>query len=200
MRLLLATHNKAKIKYYSKFLNEFYPELEIFTLDDVSIFEDVDETGSTFEENALLKAQYYADKTKMLSLADDGGICIDALGGKPGLYSKRWAGKNASDKDIIDFTLDALKDVDNERRTAYFIAIIAIYNPHNSQVQYFTTKLSGKIAQKPAEKLEPGFPYRSLFLTEKSHYLVNLSEKELEEIDHRRKACKDIAEYLKNMQ
>ncbi len=94
MRLLIATHNRGKLIEYQEMLDDHF---ELVTLDDVGIRDDVEETGATLAENARLKALAYARPSGLLTLADDSGLEVDALGGEPGVYSKRYAGENKSD-------------------------------------------------------------------------------------------------------
>ena len=127
-RLLLATKNTAKVREYSRLL-EGIP-YEIVTLADQGIYRVVDETGKTLEENARLKAKSYARQSNLLTLADDSGLEVDALGGEPGALSARFAGEGASDKDRIDYLLSKLTGIPWEERTARFRCLIAIASPH----------------------------------------------------------------------
>ena len=126
MRLLIATHNRGKLIEYQEMLDDHF---ELVTLDDVGIRDDVDETGVTLAENARLKAIAYARPSGLLTLADDSGLEVDALGGEPGVYSKRYAGENKSDAERNVFLLNKLRDVPRGKRSARFRCAIAIATP-----------------------------------------------------------------------
>ncbi|HEX7589304.1 MAG TPA: non-canonical purine NTP pyrophosphatase, partial [Anaerolineae bacterium] len=99
MRLLIATHNRGKLVEFQELLEDL--PLKLVTLDDMGIQDDVEETGETFSENARAKALEYARRSGLLTLADDSGLQVDALGGEPGVRSKRYAGENKSDPERV---------------------------------------------------------------------------------------------------
>ena len=115
-KLLLATTNKGKLREYQDLLAGL--PLEIVTLEEAGITVVVEETGATYEENAVAKASGYAKVTGMLTIADDSGLEVDALGGEPGVRSARYAGDEASDEDRIQLLLSNLDDVPDDRRQA----------------------------------------------------------------------------------
>src|SRR5512142_1195861 len=127
MRLLIATHNRGKLIEFQELLAGL--PLALATLDDVGIREDVEETGTTFAGNARLKALAYARESDLLTLADDSGLEVDALGGEPGIYSKRYAGEDATDANRINFLLHRMKGVPVEARVARFRCAIALARP-----------------------------------------------------------------------
>ncbi|MEM6284661.1 MAG: non-canonical purine NTP pyrophosphatase, partial [Chloroflexota bacterium] len=145
MDLLIATQNKGKLREYRAIVAGL--NINVLSLDDVGLGKlDVEETGDTFKANAELKAAAYAQASGKLSLADDSGLCVDALDGAPGVYSARYAGEGASDADRRAKLLAALKDTPDEQRTAYFICAIAVFNPQK-QIPYVSLgKFNGKIA------------------------------------------------------
>ena len=116
-KLLLATRNQGKIVEFRRILDAIAPgEIELVGLDQFPELHGVVETGSTFEENALLKAREMSEATGLPAIADDSGLCIDALNGDPGIFSARWAGGHGDDAANIAKVLDQLKDVEDERR------------------------------------------------------------------------------------
>ncbi len=157
-RLLLATGNRAKL-YELKSLFQDLP-YELVAPSEVGISTELEETGSSLEENARLKASLYAARSGLIALADDSGLEVDALGGKPGVLSARYAGKNASDADRINYLLFQLKEVPWEKRQARFRCLIAIAIP-DSQVELFSGECQGIITFKP--KGEGGFGYDPIF-------------------------------------
>ena len=123
MRLVLASSNAGKLVELRDLLSD--TGIELVAQSDLGV-EDAEETGSTFVENALLKARHASAVTGLPALADDSGICVDALGGAPGLYSARYAGRHGDAQANIDKLLAALKDVPDEQRTAHFYAVIVL--------------------------------------------------------------------------
>src|SRR4030042_3172034 len=126
-KLLLATTNRGKVREYRHLLSGL--PFELVTPDDVGIDIAVDENHPSYEENARLKATAYARASHLITLADDSGVEVDALGGEPGIRSARAAGENASDKDRVAHLLARLKDVPWGKRTARFKCVIAIATP-----------------------------------------------------------------------
>ncbi|HTY81463.1 MAG TPA: non-canonical purine NTP pyrophosphatase, partial [Dehalococcoidales bacterium] len=118
-KLLLATTNKGKAREYAELLKGI--PFKLVTLSDENITIDVEENGSTYEENARLKALTYARESGLLTLADDSGLEVDALGGEPGLRSARYAGKGVSDADRNAFLLSKIKNVPEKQRGARFL-------------------------------------------------------------------------------
>ena len=108
-KLLIATSNPGKKIEILKALEIIIKEFELLTLDNFPNITEPEETGKTFEENALIKAKYYALATNLPTIADDGGIMIDALNGEPGVRSRRWPGYTATDEELIQMTLEKMK-------------------------------------------------------------------------------------------
>jgi XTP/dITP diphosphohydrolase len=126
-KLLVATHNPGKVREYAELLTGL--PLEITYLDREGIDFDVEETGSSFAENALLKARAYAQASGLLTLADDSGLEVDALDGEPGVYSSRYAGPGAGDADRYRLLLHKLRDVPWAERTARFRCVAVVARP-----------------------------------------------------------------------
>ena len=127
VQLLLASRNKGKIQEFRQLLVGV--PLEMTTLKAQGVLEDVEETGATFQENACIKAEAYARLTGLLTLADDSGLEVDALGGAPGVYSARYGGLGLSDEDRVDLLLHNLRSVPWNLRGARFRCVIAIVVP-----------------------------------------------------------------------
>ena len=157
-RLLLATGNRAKLYELKSLLQDL--SYELVTPSEVGISIEVEETGSSLEENARLKASLSAARSGLMALADDSGLEVDALGGKPGVLSARYAGKNASDAERINYLLSQLKGVPWEERQACFRCVIAIAMP-DDQVELFSGECQGIITLEP--KGEGGFGYDPIF-------------------------------------
>ena len=180
-KLLLATKNAAKAREYSLLLGGM--PFEIVTLDEQGIGNEVGETGETLEQNAALKAVAYASRRNLLTLADDSGLEVDALGGEPGVLSARYAGPGASDDERIERLLQRLGGIPWERRTARFRCVIAIASP-GGRVELCHGECQGIIALSP--KGENGFGYDPiLYLPEQGKTMAELSMEEKNEISHR---------------
>jgi len=130
MKLVLATNNKDKIREIKNLFDSL--GIEILTKDDFENFPDIEETGTTLEENAKLKSEGIFKFTGLPSMADDTGLEVDALGGQPGVYSSRFAGENATYDDNCNKLIDLMKSIPDERRTARFRTVIAITWDENS--------------------------------------------------------------------
>lgn len=195
-KLLIATHNTAKFHDISRFLQDI--PYELVSLNDVGIADEVEEDQPTFEENAIKKAEYFAKKSGLLTLGDDSGMEIDALGGKPGVHSKRWAPEE-TDAIIIGHTLHKLQGVPIEKRGAQFRVIIALATPEKV-VATAEGVTRGIIAQKPYPgPITKHFPYNQiLYLPELKKYYHDdeLSPEELLRYNHRRQALEKLKPYL----
>ncbi len=156
-----------------------------------------EETGKTFKENALLKAKFYAEKTGLPIIADDGGIEIDFLNGEPGVLSRRWPGHEATDEELIRYTLTKLDKVPVQKRGAQLSACLCFLNPQTKKTKFVQESVRGIIASKPSEERIEGFPYRALFVVDAyKKYYDELTPQEHNEINHRLKAVKRISDVI----
>ena len=130
-KLLIATRNAGKIREFSRMLSQLSADIvfEVVGLDDLGIDIEVEETGSTFEENAVLKARQYADASGEVTLADDSGLVVDALSGAPGVLSARYGGDGLDDEGRVNLLLENMIDVPGWQRSARFVAVIALAGP-----------------------------------------------------------------------
>lgn len=199
--LLIATSNMGKAKEISEALKDF--DFEIKTLKDFPNITPPQETGNTFFENAYLKAKYYAEKTGLLSLADDSGLEVDILNGAPGIYSSRFAGENASDEENNKKLLELLKNVPLEKRKARFVCVIVVYHPSGKYIKSEGI-WEGLIGFEPRGSY--GFGYDPIFLVPEYNYKKTAAELPIEEknkLSHRGKVLaklKDIlTEFLKSI-
>lgn len=192
MRLLIATHNRGKLIEYQGLLAGL--PLELVTLDSVGLRDDVEEHGATFAENARLKAVTYARKSNLLTLADDSGLEVDALGGEPGVRSKRYAGENKSDAERIAFLLSKLRAVPREKRSARFRCAIAIASPEG-RVWESQGTCEGEILFAP--RGTHGFGYDPVFyFPDLGVTMAELSTAEKNKISHRARAAQGAREIL----
>ncbi len=189
-KLLIATTNPGKLAEIKRFLSDL--PLELVGLTDVGITDTVEETGTTFEENAILKAKFYAKLSGLPTLADDGGFEIDALAGQPGVKSHRWihGDRDDSDEELIQYALDRLKDTPEDKRGAQLRLVLALVLP-TGEVFTAEEKVRGTIPAKASETRHAGFPYRSLlFLPDigKFYNQDELTPGETDTYNHRKKA------------
>lgn len=188
MKLLIATQNKHKKAEIEAILN---PSFEVVSLSDLNDFDEVEETGNSFFENALLKASYYAKKHNILTLADDSGLCIDALNGEPGIYSARYSG--GTDYENIQLVLNKLNN--NSDRGAHFTCVIVLYDPVTNAHQTFQGHLYGLIELNP--KGANGFGYDPIFyVPEYKKTLAEMDSKHKNQISHRALALASLKEAL----
>lgn len=191
MKIFIATKNAKKLVELSRILLPMGFEV-VCEKDLASPLEDIEETGTTFEENAILKAKAGLEATGFISVADDSGICVDYLNGEPGIYSARYSGGHGNDADNNKKILSKLQGVPMEKRTAYYVAAIACVFPDGRQ---FTVRgeCHGHIAFE--ESGSCGFGYDPLFISEKGCF-GHLSAEEKDSISHRGKALIKFKEKL----
>ena len=198
-KLLIATHNPAKLKELKLGLKELENQgIKILTLNDVRVEKKPNETGNTFCENALIKAKFYAQLTDLPTIADDGGLSIPSLNNEPGVKSRRWLGYEASDEELILYTLERLKNYPPKKRKAYLKTCICFYHP-KTKISFFSQeKIKGTIAEKPSGNRTEGYPFRALFVVDKfNKYYDELTSEEHKKINHRYKALKKIIKKIK---
>ncbi len=194
-KLLVATHNQGKVREYRELLVEL--PLEVTYLDAEGITLEVDETGTTFEENAVLKATTYAEVSGLWTWADDSGLQVDALGGAPGVYSARYAGEGATDADRYRKLLDALTGVSWDQRTARFRCTVALATP-GGQVRTADGACEGIIAFGPAG--ENGFGYDPVFyMPEQNATMAQLPSELKNRVSHRARASEKAVGLLREM-
>ena len=184
-RLLLATNNTGKVKEYRSLL-EGIP-FELVTPKELGINMVVEETGDTYRENARLKACALAAQSGLLTLADDSGLEVDALNGAPGVISARYAGENASDAERVEYLLNKLKGIPQEKRTARFYCVIAVAQP-DGKVDFCEGECKGLITLKPCGA--NGFGYDPVFyLPEFGKTMAELPADVKNKISHRARAA-----------
>ena len=194
-RLLLATRNRGKIEEFRRILEEIAAgQIELVGLDQFPNLHDVDETGSTFKENALLKAREMCGASGIAAIADDSGLCVDFLNGDPGIYSARWAGIHGDDAANTLKVLNSLADVPDEKRGAHFTCVAALALP-DGRTHTEEAHFDGWILREPVG--EHGFGYDPIFRPdgyEISSAQMSASAKDA--ISHRGKSLRAIAPHV----
>jgi len=191
-QIIIATKNKGKAKDFEALFNPH--GYQVLTLHDVADHMDVEETGTTFEENALLKARALAEYLQAIVIADDSGLEIDALDGRPGVYSARYAGEEKSDEANMQKVLEELQGVPESERTARFVCAIAVASP---SIEPFTVRgtCEGVIATE--RRGTNGFGYDPIFFVpSEGKMMAELSPEEKGAISHRGNALKQLSSRL----
>lgn len=191
-KLLIATGNRNKYKEIKALLTPF--DIEVLAAFDYDI-EEPEETGSNFRENSLLKSKYYAEKLNMVSLADDSGLCVSALGGKPGIYSGRWALECGGFDEAIEKIQKLLADKRSDDYNAKFECSISIFDPFKKESYFFDGNVSGKLQFPPRGK--SGFGYDPIFVPKwHKDTFAEMGKENKNEISHRAVALKKFIEWL----
>jgi len=194
-RLLLATNNAGKIAELRRLLQGC--GWELVTPGELGLEIEVDESGQTYEENATRKAVHYAQASGLVALADDSGLEVDALGGRPGVLSARYAGPNRTDADRVHKLLEELRDVPDNKRTARFRAVIAIAGP-DGRVETAEGVVEGRIAHTP--RGEDGFGYDPVFLIpDRGRSVAELPAAEKDAVSHRGVAARKARVILESL-
>ncbi|KRF07739.1 non-canonical purine NTP pyrophosphatase [Nocardioides sp. Soil777] len=198
-RIFLASRNAKKIGEMQRILAEHLPDIEVVGLDDVPAYDEPVEDEPTFDGNALLKARAGAQVTGLPTIADDSGLCVDALNGMPGVLSARWSGPPKSDERNNDLLLAQLSDVPDPRRGAHFACAIALVHPDGREL-VVQGRMDGRIVREL--RGSGGFGYDVVFVAEEHATAgpdgVGLTSAELDpaekdRISHRGRALRELA-------
>ena len=187
--ILIATHNTHKKEEIQQILGE---KFQVTSLTDYDIHDEIVEDGETFHANALIKAQYCFDTTGKPSLGDDSGLVVEALDGRPGIYSARYAGDHDFAKNMAK-VLEELEGVEN--RKAYFVTVMCLVD--DSGTNYFEGRVYGNLTKEV--RGEKGFGYDPIFIPE--NYEITFAEMKAEDknkISHRKKAIEQFLEFVES--
>lgn len=190
MKVVFASHNQGKVNEVVKLLQ--MPNLEVLSLDEAGLSDfEVEETGETFADNALLKAQAVGEKTQLPAIADDSGLVVNALGGRPGVYSARLISGSDADRcqEVLRLMTDQLD------RTAKFVTSVCWYNPETPEQEFFEGEVSGRIAAAAAGS--SGFGYDPIFIPD--GYTETFAQLGLEvknQLSHRARAIAKLKVFL----
>lgn len=193
MKAVLASKNLHKLEEISKIVENF--GFEVMLQSEAGVDVDVEETGTTFEENSMLKARAVMLATGLPAIADDSGLMVDALDGAPGVYSARYGGSHdRSDEERYRYLLSKLENVPDEQRTAKFVSVITLLYPDGSSV-VARGECPGKILREPRGK--NGFGYDPVFFVEEENCsMAELSPERKNQISHRARALFALSEQL----
>lgn len=194
MKVVLASKNKHKLEEISKITEQF--DMELVLESELGVDIDVEETGSTFEENSFLKAEAVMKATGLPALADDSGIAVDALNGEPGIYSARYGfDESLDDRGRLNLLLKNTENVPDEKRQAKFVCVITLVTPDGQTIQA-RGEVHGMLLRAPAG--ENGFGYDPIFYYPPfGKSLAQISPEEKNQVSHRANALKVFYEKLK---
>ncbi|MBE6649111.1 MAG: RdgB/HAM1 family non-canonical purine NTP pyrophosphatase [Ruminococcaceae bacterium] len=196
MEIVLATNNAHKVDEMTRILKGIYPNADIKTLADVGFFDEIVEDADTLAGNALIKAKTISEKYNVFTVSDDTGLEVDALDGRPGVYTARYAGENCSKDDNINKMLNELKGVPANKRNAKFVCVICGHFP-DGKVIYGNGYCEGFIAEE--RDGTDSFGYDCIFFSEELNKTFGIaSAEEKDSVSHRARALKDFTEKLKN--
>lgn len=192
-KIVLASHNQGKISEISKMLEPF--NIQVLSAVDLNL-PDVEETGTTFEENARIKADELCKISGLPCLADDSGLCVNALNGRPGVYSARYAPNRDFDKGM-DKLLKEIKDSGSQDRSAYFASVMAFAVP-GEETKVFEGRVNGTITK--TKEGTAGIGYDPIFIPDGYNKTFgNFTKEEKNKISHRGNACKKFVAYLESL-
>ena len=193
MKIVLATHNEDRCAEMTAILDEL--PIQLLSLEDFPEIGEIKENGSSLEENALIKARTVHSITRLLAWADDTGLEVDALGGKPGIYSARYAGENCSYSDNVQKLLQKMENIPTDKRIAHFKTAIALVGENMELVSEGVVE--GMITTKP--KGVGGFGYDSVFyVLDKNKTYSEMKMTEKNQISHRGKAIQNMIKLLQS--
>lgn len=193
MKIILASNNKNKLRELKEKLNKF--KIEVISQKEAGYDIEVDETGTTFEENAILKAEAIYKLSGKPVIAEDSGLEVDYLDGMPGVYSHRFAGENATDEDRVNKILSLMEGVSEEKRTARF-KCVACFIDKDGERHIFEGTTEGKIAESAIGK--NGFAYDPIFICELGKTFAEVSSEEKNMISHRGRMIDSFIKYIED--
>lgn len=192
-KILIATKNQGKVKEISDLVGDL--PIEFVSLTEFPNAPDVLEDGETFEDNALKKARTLAEATGLTTLADDSGLCVDSLGGRPGVLSARYAGESASDEEKCARILEEMREVPDSERTARFVCVLALVDPRGRQ-NTFKGVCAGRIIRELRGRR--GFGYDPIFLYEEQGLtFAEMDMQSKNRVSHRGRALREFSEFLR---
>ncbi|MCU0265778.1 MAG: RdgB/HAM1 family non-canonical purine NTP pyrophosphatase [Actinomycetia bacterium] len=196
-RVVLATRNPHKVAELRRILATAGLDVELVGADAFPGLADVPETGTTFAENALIKAHAVAAATGLPAVADDSGLCVDVLGGMPGVFSARWSGRHGDDRGNLDLLLAQLSDVPDDRRSAHFACAAALALPGGAE-RVVEGRLSGALVRAP--RGDGGFGYDPVFVPDgDTRTTAEMSPAEKDAISHRGRAFRALVPVVRDL-
>lgn len=191
--LLIATTNRGKVRELTEIFSGLLPRLR--SLSEFAATPEAEESGATFEENAVIKARHYSSHTGLWTLADDSGLEVEALGGRPGVYSARYGGTEATYPERIARLLGEIAETGDHERRARFVCVIALAAPGDDTVHTFDGECRGRIAHAP--RGTNGFGYDPVFIPDgHAQTFGELPDDAKQNLSHRARAAAKVRDYI----
>lgn len=191
MKLVIASNNKNKLREIKEIVGNFFEV--VYSLEDLGIVTEIVEDGNTFFDNALIKARTISKLSNMVALADDSGLCVEALGGAPGVFSARYSGVSSDDKNM-ELLLKNMEDIEN--RNACFVSNVVLYYPDGTYIATEGYTYGSILREKDGDK---GFGYDPIFFSEDLNMSFGKADsKDKNEVSHRARALKELQYRLEN--
>jgi len=195
-KLVIASQNRGKLQEINDLLADL--KIEVLSSKNAGYLKEIIENGSTFTENALIKARTVARATNLPVIADDSGICLKDLSDQPGIFSARWGEKSFTEKELAQFTLNKLSAIPNATRSAYFITIIAYINSSGEE-KIFEGRVDGHIAFIPTGIARPNLAYDLIFIPNGyAKTFAEMTDDKKNQISHRGIALNKFKEFIIN--
>jgi XTP/dITP diphosphohydrolase len=194
MKIVFATKNPGKLIEMNELMVGL--DVEVASAKDCGVKGSAVEDGKTFEDNALKKALFVLEQIQDWSLAEDAGLCAEALNGKPGVHSARWAGENAGNEQILDHLLEVMKDIPIEKRSGYFENALVLAAP-DKRNWVFKGRVDGVVALKPRGKPRPKLPYDQIFIPDGyDKTFAEMTSQEKNNLSHRGQAFRQLRKFV----
>lgn len=196
-KIVFATHNHGKVEEIRGILKDL--GIRVVSADEAGVSEDVVEDGKTFEENALIKAEFVGKASGQWAMGDDSGICVEALDGAPGIYSARWAGENAPGEEWVKLLMSKMEGVPEGKRKAWFETTAVLRSP-SSEHWTFVGRVDGRIATEAQGVAHPRLSYDVVFIPEgEERTFAEMSGEEKNAISHRGRAFRKLKDFIQNL-
>lgn len=196
IKIVIASFNENKINELRVLLKNL--NLDVIPAKQAGIVNEIVEDGLTFADNALKKARQVMLQTGLPAIADDSGLCVDSLSGLPGIYSARWAGKNATPEELVGKLLSEMSLVSENKRTAEFVSVVAFVWPDGREA-VFEGRVKGLITIEQKGELKSSMPYDCVFVpTGQLQTYAEMGEDQKNSLSHRAEAFKKLKRYIEN--
>ncbi|MFA6974037.1 MAG: non-canonical purine NTP pyrophosphatase [Parcubacteria group bacterium] len=194
MKILIGTNNQDKLKQFQRIFEDLGADVELVSLAEAGITDDVEEDADNILDNAKKRAKFYAEKSGLLALSDDLGLFVDALGGEPGVHAKRW--HDGTEHDRCLKLQERLKDVPAEKRTCRYTGVVSIYDPEKKEFWNYENNVEGFISDE--FKGDLGFGYDPIFKFADGRHFAEFTDAERYVVSHRGKGVREFLKYIEH--
>jgi XTP/dITP diphosphohydrolase len=193
MKILIGTNNENKLNQFKRIFKNLGSDIELVSLKNIGITDDVEEDADNLLDNAKKKAQFYGEKSGMITLADDLGLFVDALDGEPGIHAKRW--HEGTDLERCHKLLERLKDIPEEKRTCRYTGVLVVFDPNKKEFWNYENNIEAVISDE--FKGDLGFGYDPIFKLENGKHYAELTDEERDAISHRGLGVRELIKFYK---